>query len=460
MKAPWLQRCASATLFALAVAGCDLSGTPPVVEVYAGSSAAGTAIAPGQAYFVADPLAQTLTLFVTATAGSAINSMRCTRYGTDIEPATTSGAGLSWSRSYEIPLNVQHELIELRVMDRRLNETVRAVHVYHNPDIIDEVFVAGRRSDLLQSVWAGDPMHLVVSLHDAVVGSYAVTALAESWDGSAYVATGQAEPATTVLTFPGAPGRYRYTIRAEDAATGVYETVQFLAFVHGISITDDWGAPGPGTYPHAASGRNLEAAWGNLDQVVGPGLWVVKVDASTPSLARTYLSGTTGAIPFADTGDYVVRVGVRKDAASAFTYSRRRSTGYAGTNTAPPQPTAPLGPTLSASAGGAFVFDVSATDVDGDPVSFEVNNIDLANLSFTYDRETATYSLSYRGTTMGSFGNTDDDPAWEFTWNLEAGAFDRADTKDNFGIFTLSFAASDRFGGYSTELLLVFTVTP
>ena len=452
MTALRLGACVVAAL--LAIEGCDLSGTPPSVDVYAGSDATGTPIAPGQAYFVADPLAQSLTLFVSVTAGNSINSMRCTRDGRDIEPATTSGGGLAWSRTYEVPLDLQHELIELRVLDRMLNETVRAVHIYHNPDIIDEVFVAGRRSDRIQAVWAGDPVHLIVSLHDDVVGSYAVTVLVESWNG-VYLPLGAAEPATAALAFPGTPGRYRYTVRAEDAATGVFETVEFLAFVQGISVTDDWASPGPGYYTHAASGRNLTVIWGYLDGAVGAGLWVVEVDAATLSLAKSYSSGTGSAVPFEDIGDYVVRVGVREDAASSYyRYSSRRYSGYSGTNSVPsaPVPTN-LTPTLSASTGGTFSFDVGATDADGDTLVYNVSNVDLPDLSVTYNTQTAAYDLSYLGSS-GTFGKTvASDPAWELLWTVPANTFPAA------GPFTLSFTASDPFGGYSTALLLVFTVT-
>jgi hypothetical protein len=281
----------------------------------------------------------------------------------------------------------------------------------------------------------------------------------ESWNGSDYVPLGAAGPATTALAFPTTPGRYRYTVRAEDAATGAFENVEFLAFVQGLSVTDDWASPGPGTYTHAASGRNLAVSWGDLDGAIGAGLWVVEVEAATPSLAKSYSSGTGSAVPFDDIGDYVVRVGVRADAASSYyRYSSQRYSGYSGTNRVPLWSAAPAVPPVSASAGGTFSFDVGATDADGDTLVYDVSNVNLPDLSVTYNTQTAAYDLSYLGST-GTFGNTNPaDPAWELLWDVPANTFVIGPTFA--GTFTLSFTASDRFGGYSTALLLVFTVTP
>jgi hypothetical protein len=379
-----------------------------------------------------------------------MNGLRCTLDGVDVLPASATRGLMSWSETYQIALTQPHAVLEFRAIDDGLRQTVRVLHIYHSPDIIDQVFVSGSLSSQIQSHWAGEPARIIVALRQDVVGSYDITVGTALWDGTTYGAV-TTVPYSTELTFPAAAGRYQYTVRAQDAVSGAGEDIVFPVYVQDVTTTNPWApAATPGAYPHAVTGKSLTVSWGDLDTLVGPGLWIVEVKSDT--LTRTVTTETSSSVAFSDVGEYLVRVGVRAQASasSLYIYTTYRSTGYIGTNTAPGTPVASIGSTaINRTLPLTLSFTVSATDADGDPLSYSIQS----NLPVTISYAAASTTYSWNDFGDGTFGpTTPASGAWQFGWSIAAGTLTAGNP------LTLSFTAFDAFGGFSAPLTLTFTV--
>jgi hypothetical protein len=439
--------------------GCDLTKVGPDIALYAGANASSPVI-PSDHYIETDPTATTITLYVTATGRNPIETLRCTDDGADVVPTQVSRGVLSWAATYQITLPQLQAELQFTSLDTRLNETVRVMHLYFSPDIIGQVLLEGIDSTRVQNHWAGDPTRLLVTLRQDIAGSYDITVAEAAYDPSAgSYAAATPVPYSTGLLFPAAAGRYQFTVRAQDAASGAGENVTFPVYLQSVSTTDNWNAPAAaGAYPHRTAGRNLVLSFGDLDTAVGAGLWVVEVLSSTK--VRSATTGTSITVPFDDVGEYLVRVGVRAQAGATvpYTYTGYRSTGYLGQNTAPNAPTATSTPATLSASGTHLTFSVGAVDPDGDAVSFQISTSGL-NVSTTYNSANGgSYSIAGTYSPGGTFGATKNpDGSWVFDWDIKAGEL-------VFGTSTppsLHFTAYDQFGAYSaTPLTVSFAVGP
>ncbi len=399
------------------------------------------------------------TLRIEGSASGGISSFVVTQGDEQLAPQFDKALSL-WTAQQVFTIVEPVELLQFRLLDRKLDEAFRVLHVYLAPDILDQVLVAGTRADRMQSHWVNDPMHLIVTLNQGIAGTYELTVQAERWDGSAYVLESDFAAYTTSLAFPGTRGRYRYTVRAADAATGYQEEATFVAYVHEVTVTaggtivDTNGSTTDIEDNHDSGGaKDISLDWGDLNGAMEAGYeWQVELRADTPALNTGFTTGTTGVADFRDVGAYRLRVGLRALPTDPFTYTTDLATGHVGLNRPPGSPVLDTAPgTLDETASVAVTFSVAAApadDPDGDTVTYIVDNGTFP-MTIGYDATTRVYSWDLPTGGPDPDG-TFDASTGDFAWTIPANTFDDADS------YTLSFWAVDPFGSVSPETTVTF----
>lgn len=183
------------------------------------------------------------------------------------------------------------------------------ITVYAKPSITALSFDGkDPQSDVLNYL-IGESLNLNVTFTDDNPGDETLELKTELWNGSSWdLVTDYASfTNNSNVTLPSSRGMYRFSVKLTDAEGSDIES--FNVPVHDIT----YSGLTSGTHEHVHdSSKTLDVEWGDLDAMLGGGLWRAQVYVGG-TLKGTYNSGTGVSLDFDEpTGEWSALIG-RKD---------------------------------------------------------------------------------------------------------------------------------------------------